>query len=121
MKRIITSIRDLKTQEYMGLGLTKNTAEAQRHFLALLQANNNPIASFPKDYAVHELAIFDTETGKITLADNYPSDVTPHSEVDALMNPVRGKTIDYGDPERERKPPGYIERTQVKLPLDNNR
>jgi len=85
----VFAVRDLKSQEYLGLILLKNAEEAQRLFLACL-ADDPRIKRFPKDYAIHDLGGFDTEVG--VLEGSPVRDVTPYTEVDAWVAQI-GKTI----------------------------
>lgn len=104
MKRLIVSIRDVKLGEYLGLSLTKNTAETQRHFMTLVTQDGNAINKFPRDYQVHIVGTFDTELGALMSPQNV-EDVTPYCEVDIALQ-VR---------DQERKN-ALIERLRDELP-----
>lgn len=84
MNKGIYSIRDIKIGEYMNLLHLKNAAEAERYFLMLCAEPRAPMFKAPKDYAIHELGNFDTDSGVIMSA-RVPRDVTPHSAVDMAI------------------------------------
>lgn len=84
MNRGIYSIKDIKIGEYMNLLHLKNAAEAERYFLMLCGNPQAPMFKAPKDYAIHELGNFDTDSGTI-MAARIPRDVTPHSAVDMAI------------------------------------
>lgn len=88
MNRRVFAVRDVKASEYLGLFLLKTPEEAQRIFLSAVKEDPR-VSKFPRDYAVHELGTFDTELGVLVGAPG--RDVTPYSEVDAIVSEARGK------------------------------
>lgn len=84
MKRLMVSIRDVKVGEYLGITLTKNTAEAQRHFLTLVNHEGAILNKFPRDYQLHIVGTFDTELGACCPGINV-EDITPYCEVDLAL------------------------------------
>lgn len=83
MNRGIYALRDVKISEYMNLIHLKNAAEAERFFIMLCADQRAPMSKAPKDYTIHEIGHFDTETGEIKPC--LPKDVTPHSAVDMAI------------------------------------
>lgn len=80
----IYSLRDVKAGYYMNMVILRNAVEAARFFLAIIEDKRSPIAKYPKDYAIFEMAQFNQTTGHITPL-THPLDVTPHSEVDSAI------------------------------------
>lgn len=82
MIRILVSVKDLKAQEYLFVLHFKNAAEAQRHYVSLLETPNLPLAKHPRDYALHQIATIDSETGAV--APTPVTDHTPYNYLDTL-------------------------------------
>lgn len=85
MKRMVVSIRDVKTGEYLGLVQVKNQAEAERSFLSLCMDPKSPMYRFPRDYHLHLVGGFDPETGKLAGVDDGVKDLTPYTVIDELV------------------------------------
>lgn len=83
-QKVIVCIRDVKIGEYQTLMVLHNQAEAKRLFLHAMSDPKSQLGKFPHDYTLHELGLFDPETGRITVHD-LVVDFTPYTERDAVI------------------------------------
>lgn len=83
-QRILVAVRDVKVGEYSLLMVLHTQEEAQRLFLMAVQDANSQVGRFPTDYTMHELALFNPETGQITPHD-VAVDCTPYSLRDGIV------------------------------------
>lgn len=106
--KMIVSIRDVKTQEYLGLVQVKNVPEAIRQFVGLCLDPRSPMYRFPRDYQVHHLGSFDVDTGKITPLE-LVADLTPYTHIDELVTKrERAELADYKSSEAMRESVDYF-------------
>ncbi|WNK13373.1 MAG: nonstructural protein [Microvirus sp.] len=84
MKKMLVSIKDVKTGEYLGLVQAVNVNDAQRSFMALCMEPKSPLYRFPRDYQLHNLGEFDNCTGDIDGLTKI-EDLTPYEFVDGLV------------------------------------
>lgn len=93
-KKLLVSIRDVKVGEYLGLVQVRNTAEAERQFMALCMDSKSPMYSFPRDFQMHQVGTFDPESGVIEPCASV--DLTPYTRVDELVaRREREETTDF--------------------------
>lgn len=83
-QRILVGVRDVKVGEYGLLMVMHNQGEAKRLYLHACSDGKSQLGKFPADFTMHELGLFDPESGKIT-PHELPVDFTPYSERDAVV------------------------------------
>lgn len=85
MLRKVYSVRDVKAAEYLGLVIFKTELEAQRFFLLSVTDKRGTMWRFPRDYVIHEVGTFDTETGVLARREPVPGDVTPYGVLESFL------------------------------------
>lgn len=85
MNKIVVSVRDLKSKEYLYLLHFKTPDEAKRFYTDVLKDPRSVINKHPRDYALHQIATFNTESGVMT-----PQLMEDHTPYDVLDNMDRG-------------------------------
>lgn len=85
MEKRVYSIRDIKAGEYLGLVLFGTESEAQRFYLLTITDRRGTMWKFPRDYAIHEVGVFDVQTGVVRRREPVPGDVTPYSAIDSFV------------------------------------
>lgn len=88
MTLTITAVYDKKAEEYMGINASRNAAEAVRNFAYACKNEKSMINAFPEDFALYEIGIFDTGSGKI-LPKQQPA--------------LRAEAVNYINEEKEKK------------------
>lgn len=83
-QRILVGVRDVKVGEFGILMVLSSADEAKRLYLEAVSDPKSKLGKYPTDFTMHELGLFDPETGKITPHDVFV-DVTPYSERDGIV------------------------------------
>lgn len=83
-QKILVAVRDVKIGEYQTLMVLHNQAEAKRLFLHAMSDPKSQLGKFPNDYTLHEVGLFDPETGRVT-PHELLVDFTPYTEKDAVV------------------------------------
>jgi hypothetical protein len=108
MKKMIVSIRDVKTREYLGLVQVVNWDDAKRSFMGLCMEPKSPLYRFPRDFRLHVVGEFDVSSGKITATETV-EDITPYDHVEHLINKrERAELADYKADESMRASVDYF-------------
>lgn len=82
---IVVGLRDLKLSEYIQVFVLRAPGEAKRIFLEGIKNPNTPLGKYPADFTIHELGLFDGETGRITVHD-VAVDLTPYSDAEKYVD-----------------------------------
>lgn len=64
MKQIVLAIRDAKIEEFLPPTNFRTKAEGMRRFADTVNQEGTDFNKWPEDFALFELGVFDTETGK---------------------------------------------------------
>lgn len=66
MKKVVYSIYDKKAEMYLGLSLAVNMNTAIRDVELLVNTEGSPVNSFPVDFDVYKIGVFDDATGLLS-------------------------------------------------------
>lgn len=91
-QRILVALRDVKVREYGPLFVLTTQDEAKRLFISAAQDSKSQLGRFPRDYVMHELGLFDAETGRLT-PHEVIADLTPYSELEAVLAQRESKCV----------------------------
>lgn len=83
-QKILVGVRDVKVGEFGILMVLTSQDEAKRLYMEAVADSKSKLGKYPTDFTMHELGLFDPETGKITPHEVHV-DVTPYSERDSVV------------------------------------
>lgn len=83
-QKILVGVRDVKVGEFGILMVLSSADEAKRLYMEAVSDPKSKLGKYPTDFTIHELGLFDPETGRITPHETFV-DVTPYSDRDSVV------------------------------------